>query len=280
MNKNMGKENVKTSVETITPEIAREWMKFNINNRPLSRARVKKYENALTKGEFVLNGESIIFSDGGILMQGQHRLKACINTGISFDSVVVRGVEYSTFSTLDSGGTRTMADVFAIHGTRNSHKMSTLVSFYAKLNIGGTLRASQPAGINRLLSKKEVLEVYERHGDVFESSLKIAARMNGRKRLLSESFIGGVVSYLVIDKKHPIEFVEAFFEMLFFGRNVPIKAIEQLEIRLTNNLASTSKMTPTYQMAIFVKAWNAYVTRKDLSRLSWNEAKESMPEFL
>ena len=55
---------IKTAVEKITPEKAKEYLRANTNNyRKLSRATVKKYAEDMKNGKWELNGESIVFSE-------------------------------------------------------------------------------------------------------------------------------------------------------------------------------------------------------------------------
>ena len=96
------------SIEYVTPEIAKEWMKHNIHkNRELRKDRVESYEYDLLFGHWSMNGESIKFDCEGNMIDGQHRLQACINTGIGFTTVVVRGVDDNAFRTVDVGMVRT-----------------------------------------------------------------------------------------------------------------------------------------------------------------------------
>ena len=73
---------VQTSVETITPEKAVEYLRHNTNNyRKLSLATVSKYVAEIKAGRWQLNGETIVFGEDGILKDGQHRLAAIAKAG-------------------------------------------------------------------------------------------------------------------------------------------------------------------------------------------------------
>lgn len=270
---------IRTGVETITPEIAREYLKANTSNRPMSNGHVETISNQMKKGEFLLNGESIIFSNEGVLMQGQHRLAACVKSNTPFQSVVVRGIPYSSFHTLDSGRNRSTSDIFAIQGVPDYAKMSTIVSSYMKIHNGISSYAGREDLRRLKISKKEVYDEYNKQSQLFTDIKLFACRCYDKMRILKHADIGGIMAYLIIDKKHPQDFVESFFTMLFYQTNVSNDTINVLRVKLINDLASDRKMTPKYKLAIIAKCWNAYVENKEMKVLSYNEGKEGIVNF-
>lgn len=273
-------QKITSIVETITPEIAREYLKFNVTNRPLRQKTVCKYAKQMKNGEFMLNGEAIVFSDGGSLLNGQHRLNACVQAGVSFQSVVVRGIPFETFHTIDIGKPRTTADVFSISGVSNPSNSATIVSHYMRLERSfGALNSG--TSFDRMgVTRNDVLKTYEGARDVFDEVKTSASRMYSKSRLLKISTIGSVMSFLVLKRNHPIEKVEQFFYMLHYGKDVCNDSVNRLRDKLINNFSATRKMTDKYKMALIVKTWNAFISGKELKTLVWNEGKEGMPEFI
>lgn len=45
-----------------------------------------------------------------------HRLAACIQAGVPFQTVLIEGVKHETWTTIDTGKTRSAGDVFGIMG--------------------------------------------------------------------------------------------------------------------------------------------------------------------
>lgn len=270
---------IKTGVELITPEIAREYLKANTANRPMSNVHIERIAQQMAKGQFILNGESIIFSDEGVLMQGQHRLAACIKSNTSFQTVVVRGIPYNAFFTLDSGRARSISDVFAIQGTPDYSKMSSIVNSYIRLHTGINSYTGRESMKNLMSTKKDIFDVYQRHIELFTEIKLFSNRCYDKLRLLKMAEIGGIMAYLIIDLKHPQDFVESFFTMLFFNSNVNNEAVNILRTKLINDLASERRMTPKYKLSIIIKCWNAYVENKEVKVLSYNEGKEGIVFF-
>lgn len=73
---------------TITPALAKEWLEHNEFNRTISKTRLELYAKQMKDGEWQYNHESIKIYEDGSLMDGQHRLKACILADTPFISDV------------------------------------------------------------------------------------------------------------------------------------------------------------------------------------------------
>jgi hypothetical protein len=66
--------------------------------------------------EWMLTGDTIKFSDAGLLRDGQNRLRACQRAGVPFRTHIVFGIEDEAFDRLDQGKNRNGADVLSIAG--------------------------------------------------------------------------------------------------------------------------------------------------------------------
>lgn len=107
--------------ETITPQRAQQYLQLlSQPNRRLVEHVVSRYANDMKLGRFVMNGEPIIFDSEGAVIDGQHRLHACVRSGTAFTSMVVRGVPHSVFVSINTGRTRIGCDVLSIAGYVNS----------------------------------------------------------------------------------------------------------------------------------------------------------------
>jgi hypothetical protein len=91
----------------ITPEMATYLLeKYNIANRPHKPTKIGLYASAMQAGEWRLTGDTLKFSDRGILRDGQNRLLAGAAGGSPFQSHVVFGVPDEFFSAMDQGKNR------------------------------------------------------------------------------------------------------------------------------------------------------------------------------
>lgn len=100
-----------TAIETITPDTARLYLKFNNNNRPLRKAHIRSLAFDITNGDWQVTHQGIAFDTTGKLIDGQHRLHAIIEAGIPIQMPVTRGCSSSSFSILDRGANRSPSDI-------------------------------------------------------------------------------------------------------------------------------------------------------------------------
>lgn len=58
-------------VTTITPDMAKDMLKNNTENRTLKSRRVQMYANDMLNGNWKMNGDTIVIGDDGVLKNGQ-----------------------------------------------------------------------------------------------------------------------------------------------------------------------------------------------------------------
>lgn len=107
---------MKVTAETITPTMAQRYLDKSDGNRAVRAGAVAGLSMAMAAGQFHDNGQTIRFSTTGRLMDGHHRLAACVHAGRSFKSLVVRGVAEAATHTIDIGITRTLGDHLKFRG--------------------------------------------------------------------------------------------------------------------------------------------------------------------
>lgn len=107
---------IKTEIATITPQIAAAWLDANEKNRRISKRLVDRFASDMANGKFEEAGDTIKFSWDNKLIDGQHRLHACIKSQKSFQAIVVYGLDPRVQDVIDTGRARSKADMLALHG--------------------------------------------------------------------------------------------------------------------------------------------------------------------
>jgi hypothetical protein len=118
---------VRSKVHAITPKKAAEYLEANTSNRPLSRAIVKSFAEAMSRGDWKVTHQGIAFSSGGVLVDGQHRLAAIVEADIPVEMTVFTEVNEGTFDVLDTGKRRNAADVLALDGEKSVTVLAAMV---------------------------------------------------------------------------------------------------------------------------------------------------------
>jgi len=117
---------MKMQVESVGPEQALRWLAANPANRPINESLVKRYADDMKSGRWKTTHQGIAFDQAGMLMDGQHRLKAIIKANVTLQLVIFRDCDRETFDRLDAGRKRTAADALAIDGTDNARAVAAI----------------------------------------------------------------------------------------------------------------------------------------------------------
>lgn len=129
---------VKVTIERVTPEVAASWLALNHANRRERPNKVNQYAADMLSGMWKLTGDTIKLGGNGtdsVLIDGQNRLKAVLRSGITIETVVVRGLDYEgVMPRVDTGAGRTLADVLRLRGEKNTAFLASAVSLTWRQN--------------------------------------------------------------------------------------------------------------------------------------------------
>jgi hypothetical protein len=258
-----------TTTMLVTPADAREWLETkNFDNRPISQLTVARYAQEMRAGRWKLNGQSITFATSGRLLDGQHRLKACVQAGVSFETVVVKGADDGSFDTIDDGRKRTLADTLEKGGNKYSKNLAAGTRFVWEY---GTGLISSKGGSRQAIATIPLLErMIDTHRGL-RTSAKFYALLDSRAGgLLLPPSVAVGLHYLFSLVDHPK--ADEFFTDLQSGLGLkagsPIAALRQRLINVARD-AIARRVTREALFAYTVQAWNAFSDGRTLSRISW-----------
>lgn len=256
----MQQKAIATQVQTITPALAQVWMARNTHNRPMSDFVVKKYAKYMTDGQWRLNGEPIIFAKDGSLMSGQHRLQACINSGASFQSVVITGVDRNTFATLDTHRRRTAGDVLSIDGVKNSLRVAAAARAYVRMKHG--------SWTSRNYTNEQYADFVAKHPSV--------AKWGAMKRKQDKAFKAYVFGALAaVEDIYGAEIAQSIYDKLVEGVGV-VKGDAEQALR---NRLTLDKLSEEEGLALTIKAFNFSLEGRTVQRLLYKDT-EAFPELI
>lgn len=102
----------------------------NTRNRPINANRLAMFESMLQRGEMQLTHQGVGISESEILLDGQHRLWAILNTGIPATMMVTTGLPDAVFAVLDTGTKRSAGDILSIDGAKNATSIAAGIRAY------------------------------------------------------------------------------------------------------------------------------------------------------
>lgn len=258
------------------PSRAAELLQLNTANRPMQPRHLCTIAAELSEGRFdKLNGETIVvgrdYKTGEErLLDGQYRLTSCVNTGVSFPTLVVYGVPIEVFDRIDMGRVRTAAEVLGIRGERETGRLTaTLRHVDAVLRDRLRLRAGA--------SNTEVEQILDRHPETRES-VEFVRKMAGDSKLLMPFQILAGCHYLF--RKADPKLADKVVEQFISGAGIPPDSpINEVRERLLQFQLKGEKPPHLYVAAIFIKAWNVLKTGKQFGKIQFKMHGSNPEEF-
>jgi hypothetical protein len=247
---------------TITPELAKQWLELNMEgNRILRRKTVDQYAMHMRNNEWPLTGQPIIFDDEQ-LIDGQHRLHACVKAGVSFRSLVVRNVDANAFQYLDRGLKRSIADALKFRSHTNVTRLASAV----RLVLFCENKFSALSEVERKLTQQQIIDEIESNIDVYRlaSSIGYRAKENG--------FLegAGAAMYVLLVKQFGQLIANEFMMPAIEGTNLQ-KNDPRLSLR-----RFTTKERPdgSEQLSAWIKTFNAWASGKSLQKIfAWKSGQ-------
>lgn len=275
------KKEITAKVETISTDTAMTYLKNAGKNRKLSEKKVQDYAKQMTDGEWVLNGEPIIFGKSGNLIDGQHRLRAVIYANATVQMLVVRGVDDEYFDSIDSGKSRSLRDVFSISDIANSQLVSSIVKkFYIMCNNPQACFFRDYS--KATTSRKRMFEIYHQHAQTFDFAAQFGTNMYAKKRLASPANIGAIYAYLMLVKEHKQDKIEEFFWFLFSDKEAATIPAYSASLEVRNRIISAAlagkRFEPKTLQNMFAIAWNSFIEDKEVKKL--HVSNEEIIEFV
>lgn len=267
---------MKVSIRCVTPEVAKKWLGTNINKqRNIIYPRLEFYERQMRDGKWRQNGESVIFDKNGNLIDGQHRLTAMVNSGVTIkEMVVVTEVDPDAFSTIDSGVSRGSKTVCEIEGIPNATAVSAIARAVVLYNKIMVFPGFNPTGRSSdgMVTNEEIRECVEKYKDIAIIASNVSA-MKGVKKIISPSHAGFFKWLIIEDQK---DMVDLMFDQISSGENLTKKdPVYHLRKRILE-VSRSATVPASCRWVFLVKTWNDLCQSRETPFLRWTES-ESIP---
>lgn len=236
----------------VTPKMAQALLERNGGNRPViwtgATRSVAAYAGAMARGEWVLNGEPIIISSDGDLNDGQHRLHAVIESGVSVQMMITFGVERATRHTVDQGVARTHGHILSMFGEKNANVLATALAVLWTQDHGLTFHARP--------STDQLLATLAVHPGIRDAVLEVAHF--AAEFRLSRGYIGAA-HYLC--KRHNEFSAGQFLDALTTGTNIKTvnSPVARLRRMFTEHSAKRTRKTNVEQAGNYIKSYNQFL---------------------
>ena len=243
----------------ITPDMAKKILEKNTINRYPVNANISFLVQEILSDRFLYNGESIIISENGNLMDGQHRLMAVVKANKSIEANLVEGILETTMNTIDTGAARTAGHVFSMQGVPNANSMAAMVK--GILEKAKTNRLTDKKGTIKL-SSQVLYDFYILKKDILVEILRFTSSLHAKSVKFSSPSAMGVYLYLFsLESKKAKNFIR---ELMTGVQEYDSDAALKLRDKLINNKISTMKISYTKERDMIIYSWRKYLEGKDV----------------
>lgn len=251
---------VRTERVVVTAAYAGSLLANNTKNRTVIKTHLKRLEECLLRGEWVFNGEPVIVASTGRILDGQHRLLACVNTGMPIDTNIVFGVDESVFDTIDQGSSRTIGNVLDIDGEENYNTIAAAAKCF--WGFCKTSQFSDGGGWTNGFSATAARHLLADHPALRES-VKLSLRCEHFK---SRSLLASLHYVFTFANK---QFAAEMIEVLESGGGDKDRPFHVLREHIIYNRMNRIRMGHRSLAAKTIRAFNAEVTGEWVKRLQF-----------
>lgn len=263
----------------ITPELASKWLATNFDNRNPSNSGHKYLVRQIQDGKWKFNGESVKFDENGNLVDGQHRLMAVVEAKKSIDSNVSFGIPREAFHTMDTGKSRTPADILSAKGYKNANILSSVARQLLAIESNNKGLHENSIKSTRFDNADVMAFV---HGKADLPEIVTEAHNMWQKmpiKIISSSVY--CTMYYLFFKRHTGE-ARKFMESVALGMGLqpesPALALRQSLEKMYNE-RDKKKYSHYHKCTVFARCWNAQRKNEKMSRYQFRRT-ESMPKVI
>ncbi len=274
----------------ITPEVAEQLLGKNTHNRNLRKSHVSEYAEAMRTGNWLFDGTPFRIGVNGVLLDGQHRLHAIIESGTTQKGVILRGLDPVSQFVTDTGSKRSFADALTLSGEKDATNIASVATALFVWDKGGSAARSARGGIgvpssasaeyrarNIAPSIPQLLSYFQLHAEEIRGATALAR--NVRKSVPLTTKVAGL-TYAVFSRIDQDD-ADDFFSLLQTGENLSAKdPILILRNRLIADFANRAVTPPHLTLAYIIKAWNFWRDGAEISIIRYKpngSQKETFP---
>jgi len=191
--------------QIVTPELARAWLSSNTDNRPIKATQVNRLAEDMRLGRWTLTPDAISFDINGTITNGQHRLAAIVQSGVTVTVMVARGLPLESFQSTDQGCSRSVADAL-----REDKHLVALANFLVKFV---WQRQSKPCNESIRLFCEELKPHYLKL--MATVSVKCTGAASPRGYCRTQMIAAGLIS--LMETKSPFSSVSEEYVLRRFG---------------------------------------------------------------
>lgn len=215
----------------------------------------------LKAGRWQFAGDPIRFDKHGRLIDGQHRLQACIMAGTPFEAIIVEGLPPDAQTICDAGVKRKGSDVLQGAGVTHAAAVAAAARWLLDIKHNGRFRGR--------FSNPHLLEIVSKHPKLEDSATRIYRGGTSLQRFvlgpkptlaIAMYYVG---AYLLKEQEKADAFISVFETGKPSYKGDPAQVWRERLVRLR---AGSARLSRDVELRGMIHAWNLFASRKTVEK--------------
>lgn len=263
----------------VGPAKAAEYLKHNTKNRPQRKLGITRYADIMRLGGWVLTPDAIAFDTNGVLINGQHRLEAIIQSGTTQPLIVANGLSSDAFLHADNGFKRGLSDHLSTIGYPNANLLASTARVLANIAHAGILSRHLviASGSANRLTNQDYTEFVHEYNVELDEAIRFGKTVGMERPILMHPTVYALL-YALYSREHDIG---PFLRQVASGIGIESKRdpAALLRKRLQDEGRSPGqqlrRVNRSDQVAFSILTANLYVQGQKRTIVKWIPTKEN-----
>jgi hypothetical protein len=195
-------------------------------------------------GHFNYSGHTICVSENDILLDGQQRLMASVETKKPFWTILIEDLDEKAMVTIDTGKSRTFANQLQIREYPNASLVAASVSQLGLIAIGKSKNVSQ-------FTMSDLDKIIEKNPELTSSASFVKGTFYNNALLTAIHYIGKQTGY----EDEADAFIKTYKDGQNNYENDPVVAIRE---KILKDNVRIKKMTLEHKLNLIMLSWNKF----------------------
>lgn len=261
----------------IDPAMATKMLEKNAVNRKLRPRIVECYAEDMAEGLWDETGEAIKFSRTGRLLDGQHRLAAIIESGLTLELLVVTGLPDKSQGSMDQGAGRTAMQALSMGSDVPNASLTAAVARW--LLLAGEPGPHLEQALKKKASTPRIVKTVEENPDIIVAAGKYTSLKNsvpGSPTAVCYTWLHlHRIDATACDEFFFAGLVDLSFKALRDPRKAALRALQRMERE--DGIGPSSKDKAFATVSVLTRSWNAWRQDEELESIPLKKNQRIIP---
>lgn len=258
---------------TVTPGKAQMLLAAMPTQRALNAGRVAGFAADIRAGRWMVTHQGVAFNERGELIDGQHRLSACVEADMPIQIMATFNAPQATMSVVDRGKVRVIADDLVMMGLVSGHAHSQVAQSAAKVvwhidnDRAPWTNHTSAEGLNRFFNCDDCVATMTRHPLLADTAGWVLMHRKKGVTPPAGPFAAMLTLTREVNDAKAMKFAEQVIDGEGLVKTDPAHMLRESMHRATSAARINTNTKRQAFLFRYVYAWNAFWEGRKLEKL-------------